>query len=211
LWLLIACKNINFILHISEKRVEGLLDVYGSSYDSNLGLEEFRDYLLQNLPNLDTVFLFSYALARLLRLREIPSYALSSGFAGQLELNLLFDITLVIDKAIKAKNPEEWRFIDHAAFLSQRGDLGLSKDDLRSINREFQENFDSTLEAILDNVFEVTGYGNIQGLTADLAIAYGMRNRGAHDVTSASTVWQRFEDVQQSLFNALFFVAEVLY
>jgi hypothetical protein len=198
-------------LLLQARFLTDLLSAYCSSYGSELSLEEFRYRFLQNPPNIDTVFLFAYALARLLRLRDVPPYALSSDFAGQLELNLLFDMTLVIDGAIKAKNPSQWRFIDHAAFLSRKSRLGLSKRKLQKINQEFQRNFDSMLQAALSGTFTFADGSGLQALAADLAIAYGLRNRGAHDVSSAPTVWQRFADIRRSLFNVLFLTVEVLY
>jgi hypothetical protein len=36
---------------------------------------------------------------------------------GQLQLNLLFELLLVIDNAIRQKNSSKWKFVDHATYL----------------------------------------------------------------------------------------------
>jgi len=200
-----------WVLLQAELLIE-LIKTYCTSHDKQLSLDEFRNRFLLIPPNRDTVFLFAYTLARLLRLQNVPGYALRSDFAGQLEMNLLFDMTLVIDAATKVKNPNhQGMFRSHAAFLSDRADLGLNWDDLGHVNGKFNEDFDSTLAAVLDGSFRFNEDSILSGLAGDLAIAYGLRNHAAHNVSSVSTIWKRFPDIQQSLFNVLFLSVEVLY
>ena len=188
-----------------------LIKEYSVSYDGQLTLDEFRRRFLQNPPDRDTVFLFAYVLARLLRLKEVPDYALSNAFAAQLEMNLLFGIVLVIDSAIRAKNPAKEKLIDHIAYLSRKAKLGLSKKQLRELNRRFRSDFDSTLSELLDGRFRFAD-GSVPPVRAtDLAITYGLRNRAAHDMSSVPTIWQEFRKICQGLFNVLFLCVEVLY
>jgi hypothetical protein len=45
----------------------------------------------------------------------------------------------------------------------------------------------------------------------DIVIAYGIRNKGAHDITSSEEVREKFYEINQSILNALLFVVDYLY
>jgi len=51
----------------------------------------------------------------------------------------------------------------------------------------------------------------LTGLAGDLAVAYGLRNYGAHQIAFAPAVQKRFEEIRQCLFNMLFLTVETLY
>jgi len=188
-----------------------LIENYCTHHARQLTLEQFQGRFLSNPPNPDTVFLFAYTLARFLQLEKTPQYALLSDFAGQLEMNLLFDVSLVIDSTIKSKNQNRWKFIDHMALLARRGNLDLNKRKLQSINRAFADDFDATLQALLDGTFTFNDGSGLSAIGQDVAITYGLRNHGAHSVSSVSTIWRQFQGIKQGLFNTLFLAAELLY
>lgn len=196
----------NQMLYIDARQ-----NAYSSGYGRPFILENFKDKFLLNPPNVDLGFLFAYSVARLMQLSKVPSHALASGFAGQLEANLLFDLALVIDGTIKAKNPGEWRFVKHAGFLLDRVAHSLTEQELREVNQAFTGDFDGTTKAILDGTFAVSGTKKLSQAQRDVCLTYGMRNRGAHDVTSAPTVWSRFADIEQALFNVLYLAVDHLY
>jgi len=79
--------------------LEKQMAAYRQSYPQKLDLSDFRKRFLSDPLLLDAVFMFAYTLARLMRIDDIPNYALANPFVGQLEANLLFDITLAIDAA----------------------------------------------------------------------------------------------------------------
>jgi hypothetical protein len=193
--------------------LNNFVTTYCSSCSRKLRLEELRTRFLSDPPSRDAVFIFAYALARLYRLSRVPTYALASPFAGQLEVNLLFDLSLVIDAAIKAKNPnpKTWRFSELAEFLSQRSSLGISKAQLDEVNGEFINNFDQTMTALASGTFTFKDGTRPSKLGSDLLVTYGVRNHGAHNVSGASVIWQQFENILQSLFNILFLCVETLY
>lgn len=199
-WVLMQAKYLTY-----------LIDNYCADHAGHLTLDQFQACFLSNPPDPDTVFLFAYTLARFLQLDKAPSYALLSNFAGQLEMNLLFDVSLVIDSTIKAKNQNKWKFIDHMALLSRRGNYDLNKRKLQKINRAFNNDFDITLSSILDGTFIFDDGNGLTKAGRDLAITYGLRNHGAHSVSSVSTIWQQFQKIKQGLFNTLFFAVELLY
>lgn len=199
-----------FVL-VQAEYLSKLIESYSTNHARQFTLEQFQGHFLSNPPNPDTVFLFAYTLARFLQLEKTPQYALLSDFAGQLEMNLLFDISLVIDSTIKTKNPNKWKFIDHMALLARRGNLDLNKRKLQKINSSFTNDFDATLKALVDGTFAFNDGSGLSALGSDVAITYGLRNHGAHSLSSVSTIWMQFQRIKQGLFNTLFLAAELLY
>ncbi len=194
------------------KFLSGIIASYNCSRNRKFSIDDFRNRFLSKPPNLDAVFLFVYSLARIRNIELVPIYALSSEFAAQLEINLLFDVALVIDDTIKGKNSNGKKFIEHAEFLSNSATLGLTQDKLGQINGQFNINFEKTLSCILDGSFQFNdGSKLVTPAACDLAIVYGLRNYAAHNVSAASTVWECFNDIRQSLFNVLFLTVETLY
>ncbi|MBI1744346.1 hypothetical protein HYR54_14955 [Candidatus Acetothermia bacterium] len=191
--------------------LDELLKLFCTTHGRQLTLGDFKRRFLENPPNYDTVFMFAYALARLFRHHQILGYAASSTFAAQLKLNLLFDIALVIEALIKAKNPNQGNFIVHAAYLAEQSSLGLTMEQLGQINSKFINDFEPTLKALISNTFSLDGGRKLSRLESELAIAYGIRNHGAHNVTAIPTFWEQFTLIRQSLFNILFLCVEVLY
>ena len=184
---------------------------YSAQYGRQFNLEDFRSRFLNSPPSTDIVFLFAYTVARLMRLDASPSYSLQSRFSGQLLINLLFDITLTIEAAAKAKNPNGRSFIHHAKFISQKAKDLITIAKLREINREFQKDFDLTLRSTIDGTFTLANGNNLSRLQSDIAVAYGIRNRGAHDVASSPTVWRRFSDLNKILLNVMFMTVDFAY
>jgi hypothetical protein len=187
------------------------LEDYRANRGGLLTIDDLRRRFLTHPPSRAIVFLFAFGLARASRIQAIPPFARQSPFAGQLQLNLLFDLTLVIDGAIKAKSPSVWKFIDLAAFLNGKRRLGLNKTELRRLNKAFNHDFETTLQTYLDGLGRLTNGSTVPPLAADLGIAYGIRNRGAHGVEGTPSVWTRFGDIHQSLLNTLFWAVEDLY
>jgi hypothetical protein len=139
-------------------------------------------------------------------------HSLQNPFAGQLEANILFDIALVIDAAIKEKNSTETQFSQHAAFLLKAAGSSLTVGHLTNqIQVALTNNFDATLTEILNGSFRLPGGIALSRFERDVAVAYAIRNRGAHDVSSSSTIWQCFTEIQKALFNVLFGAVDYLY
>lgn len=183
---------------------------YSATYSRPFSLDNFKDKFLLKPPSVDIVSLFSYSLAQLMQLSKIPARALASGFAAQLESNLLFVLTLVIDGIIKAKNPTKWKFVHHAEFLLQIVREPLTEQELGEINQAFREKFDETVGAMLDGTFGLKDGKILSQAQREVSLAYGMRNRGAHDVTAAPTVWKRFTEIEPALFNVLYMAVDRL-
>jgi len=198
-------------LYSQMKYLDDRQNTYSSRHNRPFQLADFKSQFLNTPPSVDIAFLFAYTVARLMQLHSVPARALSTGFAGQLEANLLFDLALVIDGAIKNRNPNSWRFIDHAEYLLRNAGQPLNNAQLGDINQAFNNDFDNALSTILDGQFTLSNNVPLSVAQTDVALAYGIRNRGAHDVTSAPTVWKRFSEIDQALFSALFLTVDFLY
>lgn len=191
--------------------LDGFLKSYCSSRCGTLQLDQFRTRFLLHPPRLDVVFSFAHTLGRFFLLHRVPNYTPQSRFAGQLETNLLFDLILVIDATITAHNPGQQKFSINAVFLSCRASLGLSQHMLQEqVGPAFKKDFEASLTSLLDGRFPFEHASSPSPMAADLAIAYGLRNYGAHNVASMPTVWRRFPEIRQRLFNVLFLSVEVL-
>ena len=188
------------------KRVVRYSDIHGRPF----ALRDFQDRFLRQPPDTDTLFLFAHVVARLMQLSEIPGYLTQNGFAGQLEVNLLFDLTLVTDVAAKAQNGGKWKFIEHAETLLARAGHPLSKSQLTEIHDGFKDDFEATLRALVERSYQLPSGSTVDTLQRDVALAYGLRNRAAHTV-SAPAIWRYFAEVQQAVFNTLFAVVDHLY
>ncbi|MDP2996961.1 MAG: hypothetical protein Q8N47_05690 [Bryobacterales bacterium] len=188
-----------------------LITNYTTAHHRTLTIEDVKHRFLDTPPTTETVFLLTYTLARLIKLAKLPNHIVNNPFAGQLELNLLFDITLVIDAAIKAKNLAGQHFSHHAEHLLSNTGERLTGDQIGDINGQFRNSFDTALRAALDGTLTLQSGAALSRLQCDVALAYGLRNHGAHNTGTAATIWNRFPEVQQSLFRVLFAAIDHLY
>lgn len=188
-----------------------LLDNYNTTHGRGVALDDVKRQFLDAPPSDETVFLLTYTVARLMGLSNVPVHTTKNPFAGQLELNVLFDVTLVIDSAIKAKNPTQWKFIHHAEHILDAAGHALSNARLREINGRFENAFDATVRAALDGNITLQDGTVLDRLQSDVALCYGLRNNGAHNIGTASTIWNRYTETQQAVFRALFATIDYLY
>jgi hypothetical protein len=201
---------------------------YSATHHRTLTLADVRRRFLDAPPSPDAVFLFTYTLARLMNVARLPSTATTNQFAGQVEINLLFDITLVVEEAIKDKNPTKLQssgkkltFVHQGDYLLDVAGHSLSILDaachpidrprLRAINRLFDDDFDAALLAALNGTLAVPSNTTLDRFQCDVALAYGIRNHAAHNTDTVPTIWNRFPEVQQSLFRVLLATIDYLY
>jgi hypothetical protein len=189
-----------------------LLNDYSDLYKRSLDFKGFRTKFLSSAKNLDTLFLFAHSVARLMQIMKAPSYTRQNPFAGQLGANVLFDIALVIDAAIKGKNAAGKLFSEHAGALLTAAGSTITVGHLTNhIQSALTTNFDSTLHGIVSGSFKLPGGVSLSPFERDVVLSYGIRNRGAHDVSSSAVIWQQFEEIERSLFNVLFGAVDYLY
>ena len=95
-----------WVVHQAQ-HVEQRLHNYNAAHQRSLTMDQVKQRFLINPPTTEVLFLFTYTLARLINISDEPIHVRANPFAGQLELNLFFDITLVIDAVIKARTPQD--------------------------------------------------------------------------------------------------------
>lgn len=169
-----------------------------------------RRRFLCSPPSTDAVFLLTYTIARLREVERLPDQAKRNPFVGQAQLNLLFDLLLVIDTAIKEKNSTERNFFSHALYLLDRAGHQLTQEQLAEVNHQFNDNFEATLGAALGGTLTLQSL-ILDRLQCDVALAYGLRNRGAHNIETVPTIWNDFDPVQNTVFRTLCATIDFLY
>jgi hypothetical protein len=193
------------------KYLDKRIDEYRTSRGFTLTLKQFQSDYLETPPSIESIYLLAYNVARLLKLDNMPPYILSSPFAGQLLQNLLFDMVQVVNTTIKHKNQTKWKMIDHINFLSINAGIQLTKKKLKEANKAFQSDFSRTAQDLLDSTFTFNDGSTPNLLQSDLIITYGLRNRGAHNISSSPLLWQRYGEIRRSVFNTFFLSVEILY
>lgn len=177
---------------------------YNATHARTLTMDDLKRRFLANPPSTDALFLFTYTIARLLNIGADAAHVRTNAFAGQLELNLCFDLALVIDGIIHAKNTTESTFSKHAEYLLQHAGHPLTQNQLQEhVNGHFKHNFDAAIQTALDGTMTIPGL-TLDRLQSDVALAYGLRNYGAHNTGTATTVYTRFPDVEHALFRVFF-------
>ena len=204
--------NQAFYGWVQEKAnfLEQQLKIFKSN-GGNLSLDQFRSKFLANPPSRDIVFLFTHTLARLHKIVSYPQHTQKSTFVGQLLLNLFFDITLVIDAVIRAKNSDPWKFINQLSFLSNKAGLSLDCSKLKAINKKAKDQFEETINKILDDNITFDDSAKMNLNERGIALCYVIRNYGAHNVSSVTAIIERSEAMRNQLLNTLFLSIEVLY
>ncbi len=191
--------------------IDQQLTAYRAATGRPLTLAQLQSSFLAKPPSADSIFLLAYVVGRVLQLEQLVNSARQSVFLSQLEANVFFDLTLVIDDAIKAKRAHCHFFIAQAEELSTLAGGVLNNARLGEINQAFRRDFDATLRTLLDGNFALADGTKVLGTDLDIAVAYGVRNRGAHNISGSRVIAERYNDVRASIFSALFLTIELLY
>jgi hypothetical protein len=190
--------------------ISSFLKEYLTEFETDFNLEKFRNKFLYHPPDIDILFKFAYAIAKLMVFKRMPEQCKDNLFTSQLELNLLFDFVLVIDACLKKKFDLP-NFCCLAAELSKRTGNSLSQQKLSEINGMFNENFENTLFHALNRSLTLKDGIKITGIDNDIAISYGIRNRGAHEINSTNFLGEKYKYLLTSLFKVLFLIVDKIY
>jgi len=195
--------------------LDQLLTEYRQARGKTLTLDAFRDRLFNIAHLRDPLFLLVFALFKMKTLLTgLRPVLRTNEFAGLLETGLLFDLCLVIDSVIGYKNLRSWRFIDHLAYLSSACQFNLSRDRLTQLNSAWGQDFrdfPNVANALLSGTFSFQDGLRLCPAEVDVALAYGLRNLGAHRVVGLPVIYEKFEDVSHRTMNVLFLAVEHLY
>jgi hypothetical protein len=184
---------------------------YAITYKRTFTILDVKRRFFEAPPNIDAVFLLVYTIVRCRKIAELPGPVTGNSFAGQLQINLLFDITLVIDAAIKVKEPALYFSALANHLLAKTGHPTWTPEQLGKINKQFKDNFEKAVEAAIDGTLIANNAIQLDRLQCDVALAYGIRNRGAHEIATSSVIRNRFREIQEVLFRVLCVAIEYLY
>ena len=197
------------------------LDTFVSKYQNDTGskfsLEDFKTKFLNHPPTRDTLFSFTYALAKLYDLDSFPPVIVQGKFASLYELNSLRNLVQVIEaviySSIQAPAQDDWKFINLAKHLLIKSGISnnpvLTITHMKHINDIKDLNFEKTLTELLDKTLIYPDGIRPSGLECDIAISYCLRNYSAHNLDSFPIIRNRFSDIRQSVFNVLFLASEM--
>jgi hypothetical protein len=201
------------------KYLNEFIEKYQKLSDSKFSLDDFQNNFLNKPPDRETLFSFTYTLARYFYFdKYIPSAIVTGDFASLFELNTLFDLVLVIDSFIystlKKPGQNDWGFKNLAKHLLLKS--GIKNNDkntsdyLNEINTARKNNFEATLNLLLDQAFTYRDKTSPLRLECDIGLALCIRNYSAHKIGSFPVIRERYSEVRQSLFNVLFLAVEKL-
>ena len=199
--------------------LSGFIKSYQTVSGKNFSLDDFQNKFLKNPPDRETLFSFTYTLARFFDFdTQIPPTMIKGSFVSLFELNTLFDLVLVIDSLIYsslvAPGPNDWGFKNLAKhLLIETGlttDAGLTRIHLEEINSSSRNDFETTLKLLLDQKFAYHDGSLPSRLESDIGIALCVRNYSAHKIGSFLTIRDRYSELRQSLFNVLFLATDTL-
>ncbi len=193
---------------------------YAATHRRSLTMDDVKIRFLEKPPNYDAIFLLTFTVARLRGISGLHDQAKRNAFAGQIELNLLFDLLLVIEVAIRHKNPtkvkkgkhgktSELMFSDQASFLLKSARHPHEKH-YADVHRQFHDNFEAAIQGALDGTLTSTA-GTLDILQCDVHLAYELRNRSAHQIETVPIIWKEFDRVQRSILRVLCATVDYLY
>lgn len=199
--------------------LSGFIETYHKLSGTMFSLDDFQNNFLNKPPDRETLFSFTYTLARFFDFDStIPPAIIKGSFASLFELNLLFDLVLVIDSLIYSSlvspGPNDWGFKNLAKHLllesGLRTDPGITRSYLQEIHDLSKINFVMTLTLLLDQTFVYKDGSSLSRLESDIGLALCLRNFSAHKIGSFPMVHERFKEIRQSLYNVLFLAVETL-
>lgn len=193
--------------------LEPIFATYRNAYSKTLNLPDFGHRFLRLQDSSDSAARFGHAVARLMRFAATPNHVLSNDFAGQVVGEPLADILLVIEVGARARSGITGPFLAQATSLAWSAGLPLPGPDLAAVNAAQQgpKGINATLTELLDGAFVLASGAPLTGLGSDIAVAYALRNHGAHNVTGARVLRERRQDVQQAVINTLLLTVETWY
>jgi hypothetical protein len=175
-------------------------------------MDDVKRKFLNNPPGRDAIFQLTFTLARLRGISGLADQAKRNSFAGQIELNLLFDLLLVIDVAIRHVNPaiNAKYFSDQASFLLQRAGHALQQKDFQDVHAQFDADLGAAIRDALDGTLK-SRWVTLDRVQSDVHLAYELRNRGAHQIETVPIIWEDFDRVQRAVFRCLCTTIDFLY
>ncbi len=201
------------LLSAQGKLLESYLAHYCSLSKSKFDSSSFQKRFLACHPKPEAILLLAYTIARIEQRLRFPQLSTDNIFSGLLDMNLLFDLVLVIDNSIQAKYTTDWRYFNLARFLSDTAKLDLTQIRLEAIKTVLDDpsKFEQLVIDLLNSTFPMPDGGKLSILASAIAVSFCIRNYAAHNIASESLLPAHSQELIETLFDVLFLTAESLY
>lgn len=190
------------------------LQAYYNDRKGELSYEELRLKFLDAVDDqlTDLQLFFAYTTFKLIKLRVLHKLGdIADGQMAPLVFTtVLSNFLLVVDRMFKIslygnRAKMNVSFLDHLVTLKGLSyHAGERYRHAIGNSRLYDDNFEVMLGSLLDGTYRDTHGLAPEPLERDVLVAYRLRNYSAHSVKSQKYLWDRFPEVTQALFNALF-------
>ena len=207
------------LVQIWANFLEIFINSYNSRNQRNFSINEFQRKFLSKPPSRDTLFTFTYSLAKIYSFVKFPEEIKSGSFVNLYVASSLFSLIQVIDsliyKSIKNPGSNDWgfKFLAKKLLLDAKiiANDSIANQHLSDINDQKNIDFEKTINDLLDQRFRSQRDNNnlCLGLESDIGIVYCLRNYTAHNLDSFPVIRQRYQEISQSIFNVLLLGIEI--
>ncbi|HEY59166.1 MAG TPA: hypothetical protein G4N92_00540 [Anaerolineae bacterium] len=193
--------------------IKQLIDSYNQDLKCNFSLDEFWNKITGSNLDVSTIYQFFHYIAKFYDISRKPNYIYQGDFVSLLLLDLLFDLSRVVDAVLKKKNPSYWQMFNHIVILNTRMGIGLNQSYMEQLNESYKppNKFDEILASVLDDFFQFQDQTTMTLEGKSFAVAYGIRNHAAHNIEALPIIWERYKEIEKYIFYALFLSIQKLY
>jgi hypothetical protein len=199
------------------KFLEERLELYRSSRNSDLSLDQLKSKFMESTDLMDQGFLFVYELFHIKKiLSESQQGLIQNVYGSILLMQNISTFILIIDNTIKHKynnkDIHKQDLIHLLEYLLERTDLTMDISKLQSIGKKANDDLETTLLVLLNSkpVFKDKSVKLTQ-IENDIGIVYALRNPAVHRIRDRPFIHQNFEQIVDRLFNVFFLAVEKLY
>jgi hypothetical protein len=196
------------------KFLEERLELYQSSRNGNLSLDQLKSKFMESTDLMDQEFLFVYELFHIKKLLSESKQGLTQNVYGSILLmQNISTFILLIDNTIKQKydnkDIHKQDLIHLLEYLSERSDLTMDISKLREIGNRANNDLETILLDLLNSkpVFK----NKLSQIENDIGIVYALRNPAIHRIRDRPFIHQNFKQIVDRLFNIFFLAVEKLY
>ena len=195
--------------------LEQMLNLYRSTRNGVLSLNQLKSKFLDNKDLIDETFLFVYHLFHVKKLLSESRQGLTQNIYGSiLMMQVTFTFILVIDNVIrkkyKNKDTHKQDLIHLMEYLSEKSNLTMDLNKLKEINNRANNDLQSVIMDLL-NSKPIFKNNKLKEIENDIGIAYALRNSAAHKIRDRPFIHQNFNSIIDRLFNIFFLAVEKLY
>ncbi len=190
------------------------LQAYQHADRGTMSYEELRAKFLdaKDAKLNDLQLFFAYTTFKLIKLRILHTLGdvADDQMAPLVFTTVLSNFLLVVDRMFKISlygdhSKMNVSFLTHLIALKGLSyHAGERYRHAIGNSRLFDENFEAVLGSLIDGTYRDNHGVTPEPLERDVIIAYRLRNYSAHSVKSQRFLWERFPEVTQAVFNALF-------